>query len=252
MRVLLTICVLALSALVSTAQAETVHCGNKTIVVQDGKLTQITHEDGSIHTGDSVSENWQYNGKSIKHRLETKAIPCGTKPRSKDELAAESAAKFTQNPTLHGLSAREAKLLSTYARKLMAADPTCAYLVDGAKSTQRKDMYYLDCRDQQGEVQRRWLSRGDLAGGNIQEGSSTIRNEAAERVCHDQLRSKVVIPSTYRPSVLGTTSRAIPENGRNVVEVEFTAKNSLGGETKYRGKCIIENGRSLEVTVQQR
>ncbi len=113
-------------------------------------------------------------------------------------------------------------------------------------------MYYLDCRDQQGEVQRRWLSRGDLAGGDIKAGPSTIRNEAAERVCHDQLRSKVVIPSTYRPSVLGTTSRAIPENGRNVVEIEFTANNSLGGETKYRGKCIIENGRSLEVTVQQR
>lgn len=48
MRVLLTICVLALSALVSTAQAEIVHCGNKTIVVQDGKLTQITHEDGFL------------------------------------------------------------------------------------------------------------------------------------------------------------------------------------------------------------
>lgn len=251
MRVLLTISFVALSALMSPVQAEAVHCGNKKIVVQDGKVTQITHEDGSTHTGASASENWQYNGKNLKHRLDTKAISCGTKPKSRDELAAESASKFTQSPALHGLSVGEAKLLSTYARKLMVTDPTCTYLVDGAKSTQRKDMYYLDCRDERGEVQRRWLSRGDLADGDIKTGSSTISNDVAERVCHDQLRSKVVIPSTYRPSALGTTSRAIPENGRNVVEIEFAAKNNLGAETKYRGKCIIENGRSLEVTVQQ-
>ncbi|MBV5336985.1 MAG: hypothetical protein J0653_03105, partial [Deltaproteobacteria bacterium] len=223
----------------TTAQAETIHCGNKTIVVQDGKLTQITHEDGSTHSGGSISENWQYNGKSIKHRLDTKAIPCGTKPKSRDELSAESAAKFTQNPSLYGLSVGEAKLLSKYARKLMAMDSTCVFLVDGAKSTQRKDMYYIDCRDVRGEVQRRWLSRGDLAGGDIKAGPSTIGNDSAERVCHDQLRSKVAIPSTYRPSSLGTTSRAVPENGRNIVEIEFSAKNSLGGESTYRGKCII-------------
>ena len=93
----------AIATSAQVAKAETINCGLKTITVQNGKIDQIRHEDGTIHSGSSVSDNWVYDGKSIKHRLMDDRIPCGTKPKSRDEIIAELSSVFIKNPSLHGM-----------------------------------------------------------------------------------------------------------------------------------------------------
>src|SRR5690606_41314871 len=78
-----------LLAVSTSVNANTLTCGLKTVTLSGNTITKIVHEDGTIHTGGSVSNNWTYDGKSIKHRLMDDAIPCGTKAKSRDEVIAE-------------------------------------------------------------------------------------------------------------------------------------------------------------------
>lgn len=148
------------------ANAETITCGLKTISVQNGKINQITHEDGTVHDGSSVSDNWGYDGKSIKHRLMDDRIPCGTKPKSRDEVIVELSNRFIKNPSLHGMDKHEARWMSSYTSNLMKTDKNCHLLVDASKSTLRKEMFYIDCNDRSGNSSRYWVAKSDLKSGN--------------------------------------------------------------------------------------
>jgi len=235
------------------AKAETINCGLKTITVQSGKLTQIKHEDGTIHSGNSVSDNWSYDGKSIKHRLMDDRIPCGTKPKSRDEVVAELSSRFIKNPSLYGMDKQEARWMASYTANLMKTDKNCHLLVDAAKSTQRKETFYIDCNDHSGSSHRYWVSRGDLKAGNSRPPATPVSEAAAIDICNTELRSKATNPSTYNPSLLtGTTSRIVKANGRNIVEIDFSAENALGVEGKFRGRCILESGRLIEATFENR
>ena len=235
------------------AKAETINCGLKTITVQSGKLTQIKHEDGTIHSGNSVSDNWSYDGKSIKHRLMDDRIPCGTKPKSRDEVVAELSSRFIKNPSLYGMDKQEARWMASYTANLMKTDKNCHLLDDAAKSTQRKESFYIDCNDRTGNTHRYWVTRSDLKSGNSRPPAKPVSEAAAIDICNTELRSKATNPSTYNPSLLtGTTSRIVKANGRNIVEIDFSAENALGVEGKFRGRCILESGRLIEATFENR
>lgn len=243
----------AIAASAQAAKAETIDCGLKTIIVQNGKLTQIKHEDGTIHSGSSVSDNWGYDGKSIKHRLMDDRIPCGTKPKSRDEVIAELSSRFIKNPSLYGMDKQEAKWMASYTTNLMKTDKNCHLLVDAAKSTQRKETYYIDCNDHSGNSHRYWVSLGDLKAGNTRPPAMPVSESAAIDICNTELRSKATNPATYNPALLtGTTSRIVKANGRNIVEIDFSAKSAIGIEGKFRGRCILESGRLIEATVNNR
>jgi len=236
----------------NNATAEVITCGPKTITVEGGKLVRIKHEDGTVHSGGSVSQNWVYDGKSIKHNLLDNKIPCGTKPMTREETIASLSKRFSENPSLYGLNAKEGHAMTAYAAGLMNSSSTCHLLVDGAKSTQRAGMYWIDCNDKSGTSRRHWISEGDLLQGQVREAVKPISESAAIELCNKELRARTTNPSTYDPAILtGTSSRTIVANGRNVVEIRFSAKNSFGVEGDYLGKCILEGGRMLEVTVTE-
>lgn len=243
----------AIATSAQVAKAETINCGLKTITVQNGKINQIRHEDGTIHSGSSVSENWNYDGKSIKHRLDDDRIQCGTKPKARDEIIEELSSRFIRNPTLHGMNKQEARWMTSYTANLMKTDKNCHLLVDASKSTLRKEMFYIDCNDHSGNSRRYWVSRDDLKAGNSTPPATPISEAAAIDICNKELRSKAINPATYNPSLLtGTTSRTVKSNGRNVVEIDFSAKSAIGVEGKFRGRCILESGRLIEATVKNR
>ena len=236
----------------NNATAEVITCGPKTITVEGGKLVRIKHEDGTVHSGGSVSRNWVYDGKSIKHNLLDNKIPCGTKPMTREETVASLSKRFSENPSLYGLNAKEGQAMTAYAARLMNSSSTCHLLVDGAKSTQRAGMYWIDCNDKSGTSRRHWISEGDLLQGQVREAVKPISESSAIELCNKELRARTTNPSTYDPAILtGTSSRTIVANGRNVVEIRFSAKNSFGVEGDYLGKCILEGGRMLEVTVTE-
>lgn len=249
-------CYLALFALALSAQmtkAETIHCGLKTITVQNGKITHLRHEDGTVHSGSAVADNWSYNGKSIKNRYDDKPIQCGTKPKSRDEIISELSSRFVANPKLYGMDKQEAKWMMSYTSNLMITDKNCHLLVDAAKSSQRKDTFYIDCNNQSGQSRRYWVSRNDLKEGSVKPPATPISTTAAVELCNAELRSKTAHPATYNPSLLtGTTSRVVEANGRNVVSIDFSAKNAFGVEGKFQGKCILEAGRLIEATIADR
>lgn len=234
-------------------KAETISCGLKTISILDGKIDQIQHEDGTIHRGKSVSENWGYDGKSIKHRLMDDRIPCGTKPKSRDEIVAELSSRFVKNPSAHGLDKQEARWMASYTANLMKTDKNCHLLVDAAKSTQRKGAFYIDCNDLSGNSHRYMLSRDDLKAGNSKLPEKSVSEAAAIDICNTELRSNTTNPATYTPSLLtGATSKIVKANGRNIVEIDFSAKSAIGIEGTFKGRCILESGRLIETTIENR
>ncbi len=244
---------IAIVVYTQSAKAETINCGLKTITVQSGKIEQIRHEDGTVHSGNFVSDNWSYDGKSIKHRLMDDRIPCGTKPKSREEVVTELSSRFTKNPSLHAMDKQEARWMASYTANLMKTDKNCYLLVDASKSTQRKEMFYIDCNDQSGNPRRYWVSRDDLKAGNSRPPATPVSEATAIDICNRELRSKVTNPATYNPSLLtGASSRIVKSNGRNIVEIDFSAKSAIGAEGKFRGKCILESGRLIESTVKVR
>lgn len=153
--------VLALIASTS-ANAKTLTCGIKTVTISGNTITKIVHEDGTVHTGGSVSNNWTYDGKTITHRLMKKPISCSSKAKSRDEVIAELAGRFEKNPKSYGMTGQEANLMGKYTAKLMRKNNACHLLVDAAKSTSRQEMFYIDCNDKQSKSKRYWVSESDL------------------------------------------------------------------------------------------
>lgn len=243
----------AIVASAHAAKAEKFNCGLKTISVQNGKIEQIQHEDGTIHSSNSVSDNWGYDGKSIKHRLMDERIPCGTKPKSRDEVVAELSSRFTKNPSLHGMRKQEARWMNRYTANLMNTDKNCHLLVDASKSTHREEMFYIDCNDHSGNSRRYWVSRDDLKAGNSRPPATPVSEAAAIDICNRELRSKATSSAINNPPLLtGITSRIVKSNGRNLVEIDFSTKSAIGVEGKLRGKCILESGRLIESTIETR
>jgi len=147
------------------AHAEPLVCGLKTVIINDGKVEQITHEDGTVQRGASVSNNWNFDGKSIKHNLIGDTIPCGGKKKSRDEMITELSSRFTKNPSLHDMDKQEAKWMANYTSNLMKTNSKCHWLVDASKSIQKKDTFYIDCNDAAGKQTRFWVTLKELNSG---------------------------------------------------------------------------------------
>lgn len=245
---------IALSLLVATsADATTLTCGLKTVTLSGNSITKIVHEDGTIHTGDSVSRNWTYDGKSITHRLMNEPMSCSSTAKSRDEVIAELSGRFSKNPKSYGMTAQEGNLMEQYSAMLMRQDSACHLLVDAAKSTSRRGMFYIDCNDKESNTKRLWVSEGDLVEGAIKQAATPVSNSDAISICNNELKASATNPSTYDPAlILGTSSQAIESTGRNVVEINFEATNSFGVVGKYIGRCILESGSLIEVTIRDR
>lgn len=242
-----------LLAVPTGVNANTLTCGLKTVTLSGNTIAKIVHEDGTIHAGGSVSNNWTYDGKSIKHRLMDDAIPCGTKTKSRDEVIAELSGNFSKDPKSYGMSPQEARLMGQYTAKLMRQDSSCYLLVDAAKSPSQQGMFYIDCNDRQSQTRRYWVSESDLKEGVIKKPATPVSSSDAISICNSELKARTTNPSTYDPSlILGASSRAIERTGRNLVEIDFKAANSFGVVGKYVGRCILESGAPIEVTINDR
>ena len=237
----------------SGANANTLTCGLKTVTLSGNTVTKIVHEDGTVHTDGSVSNNWSYDGKSITHRLMNKPISCGNKAKNRDEVITELSGQFSKNPKSYGMTVQEATLMGKYTAKLMRQDDSCHLLVDAAKSTSRQGMFYVDCNDKQSKTKRYWVSESDLAGGSVKKPATPVSNSDAISICNNELKTRTTNQNTYEPSLIsGASSRAVERTGRNVVEINFEAANSFGVVGKYAGSCILESGLPIEVTIRVR
>ena len=236
-----------------SSNATTLTCGLKKVTVQGNQITKIVQEDGTVHTGASVSKNWTYDGTSIKHRLFDKSISCGNKPKSREEIIDELSGKFTEKPSLYGMNQQEAEQMKTYSANLMKTENACHLLVDAAKSTSRKGMFYVDCNDKSSKTKRYWVSENELKQDIAKNATSPVSESLAKEICSRELKKRTNNPSTYDPSlVLGASNRTVERTGRNVVEIEFKASNTYGVEGKYVGQCILEGGSPIEVTIRDR
>jgi hypothetical protein len=236
------------------ASAEVLHCGLKTVTINSGKIQKIRHEDGTVHTGGSVSRNWTFDGKSIKHRMDVKSIQCSRgKAPDRKTVISQLAARFTDDPSLYGLSKAEASQMKDYTTRLMTEKNECHLLIDAAKSTGRAGMFYIDCNDQKGNSHRFWISNDDLQNQKARSASKPMDHSGTLRLCDSELKSRATNRSTYDSSLIfGSSVNTIPETGRNVVAIDFSAENAFGATRHYVGRCIIESGVPIEVTVTEK
>lgn len=151
------------------------------------------------------------------------------------------------------MNQQEAEQMKVYTANLMETDNACHLLVDAAKSTSRKEIFYVDCNDKSSNTKRYWISKNELKQGTAKNATSPVSESLAKQICNRELQKRTNNPSTYDPSlILGASSRKIERTGRNVVEIEFKASNAFGVEGQYIGRCILEGGSSIEVTIRDR
>lgn len=233
--------------------AQVLTCGLKKVTIKDGRINKIEHEDGTVHTGVSVSDNWEYDGTSIKHSLLGESIPCGNEPKTRDEIISELSSKFLDHPDSYGMNKEEAELMKKYTSNLMKTDNSCHLLVDAAKSVSKQGMFYIDCNDKNLNLKRHWVSEDDLKEGVNKMAMTPVSEGVAINICDNEIKKRIKKPTEYNPSlVIGTTSRIVDHTGRNVVEIDFKASNNIGREGKYIGKCILEEGIPIEVTISEK
>jgi hypothetical protein len=234
-------------------QAEVLSCGLKTVTLKENKIIQIRHEDGTVHRGSSISSNWDYDGNAIRHIHFGDVIPCGTKPKTRQEIISELSSRFIEDPHIYNMNKQEAKWMTEYTARMMTSDLGCHLIITAAKSTQRKGMFYIDCNNKVSKPRRYWVSSNDLAQGIGRNSTSAISEARALDACNGALRAQAMNPATYDPSLItGSTSRIVESVGRNVVEINFTAENGLGIEGKYLGRCVLEAGMMIEAVVTRR
>lgn len=244
--------VLALVLVVpALSQAKTLTCGLKTITLSGNAITKIVHEDGTVHTGPSVANNWTYDGTSITHRIIGDALACSSTVRTREEVITELSGRFTKNPRSFGMTPKEASLMQTYSANLMRQNNACHLLVDAAKSTSRKGMFFIDCNDKQAQTKRFWVSEADLAAGSLKKPAAPMSRPQALAQCNAELRARTFIPNTYVSASSPTRNQVIERTGRNVVEVDFEAVSALGNVTGYVGRCTFESGTPIEVTIRE-
>lgn len=231
---------------------DVVYCGFKTVTIVNGKVTQIIHEDGTVHQGVNVASNWSYDGKSIKH-LKGEEISCGNVAKTRDEVIKELSSRFKIKPEINGMDQQEGELMAQYTLEMMQKNPACFLVVDASKSTSREGMFYIDCNDQDHNKHRYWVSAENLNNKQLVDSAQSVTDQEAILTCNDALKANAVYPSTYSPSLnTGSSNKSIESNGRNIVEVEFSAKNETGSTTDFNGRCILENGNVIEVTADPR
>ncbi|MGI2002123.1 hypothetical protein [Shewanella frigidimarina] len=234
-----------------SSNAETITCGLKQVVVNENTINKIIHEDGTVHTGVSVSNNWSYDGRAIKHKLLDTPITCSSKPKSRDEIIAELSGKIAENPEMYGMNKQQAVLMKNYTANLMKTDNQCHLLVDTAKSSSREGMFFIDCNDQSSNTKRYWISESELAQGVVKNATLPIMKSEAIDICNQEFKKMVNNPSTYDPSlILGTSHNVVETSGRNIVEIEFKASNAFGVKSPFIGRCILEAGAPIEVKIR--
>lgn len=227
----------------------TLSCGFKTVSFLNGKITQIIHEDGTIHQ--DVSNNWSYDGKAIKHSL-GEVIPCGNVAKTRDEVINELSSRIKNEPELNGMDQSEADLMAEYTSELMKVEPYCYWVIGAVKSKTKDNMFFIDCNDQSSKFHRYWISNEDLMNKKLVKPLFTIPEVEAIHICNDELKNRTSFPSTYNPSLItGTSSIKNEELGRNLVEIKFSAKNAYGLELNFIGECVFESGEVLDVTANE-
>lgn len=240
----------------SNASAKVLSCGPKAVEVSGNRIVSIRHEDGSVHRGRSVSDNWTFDGRSIVHRLIREPILCSDetpKTITREDVIQRLSRPFANHPARYGMSQEEGEQMARYTENLMRTDQDCYRATDAAKSTSRPGMFYIDCTNQADQIRRFWISSSDLSSGTQRSMPKPLDQNDAIRACSNQLRARVVNPSTYDPAVLtGSTHRAHEITGRNTVTIEFLARDSKGVERQYLGRCILEAGNPIEVTISTR
>lgn len=236
-----------------SVQAEILSCGLKTITLKNNQIIEIRHEDGTVHGGGSISRNWDYDGKAIRHIHFGDVIPCGTKPKTRQEIISELSSRFIEDPHIYNMNKQEAKWMTAYTARMMTSDPSCHLIITAAKSTQRKGMFYIDCNNKASKPRRYWISINDLAQGIGRNSTVAISEARALEACNRALRTQAMNPTTYDPALItGSTSRIVESVGRNVVKINFTAENAFGVKREYLGRCVLEAGSMVEAVVTRR
>lgn len=227
---------------------DVLYCGFKTLTIVNGQITQIIHEDGTVHQGVNVANNWSYDGRSIKH-IKGEVIACGNEAKTRDEVIKELSSRFKVKPEINGMDQQEGELMAQYTLEMMKKDPACFLVSDASKSTSREGMFYIDCNDQDKNKHRYWISAENLYNQNLVESVQSVSDQDAISICNDALKSNVIYSATYSPSLnTGSSNKSIESNGRNIVDIEFSAKNEIGSTIDFSGRCILENGNVIEVT----
>jgi len=230
---------------------KTRYCGLKTIEIVDNSLVRIIHASGEASSG---GKYWKYDGDTLVHELLPESeMQCSKDAPTREFVVDSLSSVFLEKRKVYGFGKKEAKRFSAYTKKMMEEDNSCWTVTDGSKSSNRSGWYYVDCLSKSKEQKRWWVDKRMLKKVRLGEPSEALDAYAARDLCNEELKYRVNNPSTYDPSLLtGTSSNVIAATGKNIVSIDFSAKNSFNLELEFVGVCDFEDGKLKDVRIQER
>lgn len=136
----------------------------------------------------------------------------------------------------------------------VASNPKCdapetADLSDNRSSPKQEAVFYVDCRN--GE--RFYISQNELNDNTqIEAESEVLSGEPSEYIkpCQEMVKAQLTYPNSFDANI--GTNAFKGTSGNIVVEMSFTAKNSLGAELPQSARCVFGTNGKNEAIIENR
>lgn len=139
--------------------------------------------------------------------------------------------------------------------KKVAANPKCdapsiADLSDNRSIVKQEAVFFVDCVN--GE--RFYISQNELTDEtNVEAESDMLSGKSSQYIqpCRDMIKAQLSYPSTFDES-FASVSAFKGTSGNMVVEIDFTAKNSIGAELPQSARCVFGTNGENEAVITNR
>ena len=128
--------------------------------------------------------------------------------------------------------------------------PSTADLSDNRSTPQKEAVFYVDCQNRE----RFYISQNELTETKeITAESDVLSEDYGSYIlnCEELTKASLNYPSSFNPEIL-STSAFKGTSGNMVVEMPFTALNSLGAELPQMARCVFSTSGENEVQITNR
>lgn len=142
------------------------------------------------------------------------------------------------------------KVVEKAAQNPKCDEPEMVDIADNRSIVKKEAVFFVDCKN--GE--RLYISQNDLnANAIVKAESEQLEGEPSNYIqpCREAIQAKLQFPSSFDDELLSITARKMPSGNIEVI-IPFTAKNGIGNELSYTGRCLITTRKEIEVSLENR
>lgn len=142
--------------------------------------------------------------------------------------------KYADFKYIYGENSKATKSsLRNYMIQVISKNPDCVpEYVDA--STKTKDTYFIFCEN----LEKIYWTINDMKSNNVKSFATHLDDSKAISYCESLISAELTNPSTFRRKTFDTSVAKV-QQGRSQVYMGFTAKNGMGMEVDFKGRCLV-------------